>query len=108
MDYRRVVSEAERKYGLPPGLLASVWQQESGGSTDLGLQGPQLSRGRGAAVGPFQIVPYYHPEANLDSFESQADYDGYNEHPDHVAFVRDVWLPSVADFVELDYVDASV
>ena len=41
-------------------------------------------------------------------FESQAAYDGYNDHPDHVAFVQEVWLPSVADFVELDYVDASV
>lgn len=41
-------------------------------------------------------------------FESQAAYDGYNDHPDHVAFVQEVWLPSVADFVELDYVDAAV
>ena len=41
-------------------------------------------------------------------FESEADYDGYSDHPDHVAFVQEVWLPSVADFVELDYVDAAV
>lgn len=38
-------------------------------------------------------------------FESQADYDRYNAHPDHVAFVEEAWIPNVADFIELDYVD---
>jgi hypothetical protein len=38
-------------------------------------------------------------------FDSQADYDHYNEHPAHLAFVNDVWIPGVADFIELDYVD---
>lgn len=38
-------------------------------------------------------------------FESQADYDAYNSHPVHVAFVGDVWIPNVADFIELDYVE---
>ena len=37
-------------------------------------------------------------------FESQADYDAYNDHPDHVGFVNDAWLPNVAEFIELDYV----
>jgi len=37
-------------------------------------------------------------------FASQVDYDAYNEHPDHVAFVADAWLPNVAEFIELDYV----
>lgn len=41
-------------------------------------------------------------------FESQEEYDVYNEHPDHVAFVQDFWLPSVAEFIELDYVDAAI
>jgi hypothetical protein len=36
-------------------------------------------------------------------FETQAAYDGYDSHPDHVAFVRDRWLPEVADFMEIDY-----
>lgn len=71
-----IVQQTEQRYGLPPGLLNSVWQQESGGSTDLNLKGPELSRGRGRAVGPFQIVPYYHPSATLSSFAAQADYAG--------------------------------
>jgi heme-degrading monooxygenase HmoA len=38
-------------------------------------------------------------------FESQVDYEGYNAHPVHVAFVGEAWLPNVADFIELDYVE---
>ena len=37
-------------------------------------------------------------------FANQAAYDGYNVHPDHVAFVRDRWVPEVARFQEIDYV----
>lgn len=37
-------------------------------------------------------------------FADQAAYTAYNEHPDHVAFVRDRWVPEVARFLEIDYV----
>ena len=37
-------------------------------------------------------------------FADQAAYDAYNAHPDHVAFVRDRWVPEVERFQELDYV----
>jgi len=37
-------------------------------------------------------------------FADQAAYDGYNVHPDHVAFVRDRWVPEVERFQEIDYV----
>lgn len=30
-------------------------------------------------------------------------YRGYNEHPAHVRFVQDRWIPEVADFLEIDY-----
>ncbi len=36
-------------------------------------------------------------------FSSAADYQGYNQHPDHVHFVQTRWLPEVAEFLELDY-----
>ena len=36
-------------------------------------------------------------------FADRAAYDGYNEHPDHVRFVQERWLPEVRDFLELDY-----
>lgn len=36
-------------------------------------------------------------------FADQAAYDSYTEHPDHVAFVRDRWVPEVESFVEADF-----
>ena len=36
-------------------------------------------------------------------FADEAAYDGYNEHPVHLAFVAERWMPEVADFLEIDY-----
>ncbi|MGY5777059.1 Dabb family protein [Rhizobium sp. LEGMi135b] len=36
-------------------------------------------------------------------FDDQSGYDAYNVHPDHVAFVRDRWVPEVVAFLEIDY-----
>ncbi len=36
-------------------------------------------------------------------FADRAAYDGYNEHPDHVRFVQERWVPEVDEFLELDY-----
>jgi hypothetical protein len=36
-------------------------------------------------------------------FADQAHYTAYNEHPDHIAYVRDRWIPEVAEFLEMDY-----
>ena len=35
-------------------------------------------------------------------FEDQAAYSAYNDHPLHVAFVRDRWAPEVAAFMEVN------
>ena len=37
-------------------------------------------------------------------FADQAAYQRYNDHPNHVAFVRDHWVPEVEKFQEIDYV----
>ena len=37
-------------------------------------------------------------------FADEAAYAGYGEHPDHVAFVSDRWVPEVERFMEIDYV----
>ena len=37
-------------------------------------------------------------------FVDAAAYGAYNDHPTHVAFVRDRWQAEVADFAELDLV----
>jgi heme-degrading monooxygenase HmoA len=36
-------------------------------------------------------------------FAGRDAYDAYNEHPDHERFVRERWLPEVAEFLELDF-----
>jgi hypothetical protein len=36
-------------------------------------------------------------------FADQAAYSRYNDHPDHIAFVRDRWIPEVEAFLEIDY-----
>jgi hypothetical protein len=41
-------------------------------------------------------------------FDSSADYQAYNDHPDHAAFVQTRWIPEVADFMEIDYQPCTV
>ena len=36
-------------------------------------------------------------------FADEGAYERYNEHPDHVRFVQERWLPEVSEFLELDY-----
>jgi quinol monooxygenase YgiN len=40
-------------------------------------------------------------------FVDQAAYTVYNDHPDHVAFVQNRWLPEVEKFMEIDYMQLS-
>jgi len=40
----------------------------------------------------------------LMEFADRAAYERYNEHPDHIRFVQQRWLPEVSEFLELDYV----
>lgn len=37
-------------------------------------------------------------------FEDQKAYDAYNNHPDHVKFVKERWETEVIDFLEADFV----
>ncbi|MCE6988013.1 Dabb family protein [Dyadobacter sp. CY323] len=36
-------------------------------------------------------------------FDNQSDYDAYSIHPDHERFIKEFWIPDVADFLEIDY-----
>jgi len=36
-------------------------------------------------------------------FANAEAYGAYNDHPDHVAFVRDRWQAEVKNFLEIDY-----
>jgi quinol monooxygenase YgiN len=60
-------------------------------------------------VKQFEIAREVSPKNDFDyavsmTFADQAAYDGYNTHPDHVAFVETRWLPEVAAFMEHDTV----
>jgi len=73
-DAVNAVITAAEKYGIDPTIGLSIWGQEGGYSTNTKLAGQKLSRGRGRAIGPFQIVKHYHPEFSEDmTFEEQAD-----------------------------------
>jgi heme-degrading monooxygenase HmoA len=39
----------------------------------------------------------------LMEFADRAAYERYNEHPAHIRFVQQRWLPEVSEFLELDY-----
>jgi hypothetical protein len=59
-------------------------------------------------VEAFQILRETSPENAYRfgismEFAGPAAYEAYNEHPDHVRFVTDRWLPEVSDFLEVDY-----
>ena len=36
-------------------------------------------------------------------FATNEQYQQYNHHPAHVAFINEQWIPCVADFLEIDY-----
>lgn len=40
-------------------------------------------------------------------FADQADYDAYNAHPLHEAFVKERWETEVVRFLEIDYIEGS-
>lgn len=37
-------------------------------------------------------------------FANQDAYDFYNQHPDHVDYVKNIWKKNVLKFMEIDYV----
>jgi heme-degrading monooxygenase HmoA len=60
-------------------------------------------------VNAFEILRQMSPKNDFTfgvsmEFADDAAYQGYNNHPAHVAFVRDRWVPEVAAFMEIDYV----
>lgn len=59
-------------------------------------------------VDAFEVVREISPKNSFAfgismEFADQASYTAYNEHPEHVRFVEQRWLPEVADFLEIDY-----
>lgn len=36
-------------------------------------------------------------------FDNQEQYDSYSNHPAHLDFIQNFWIPNVEDFLEIDY-----
>jgi hypothetical protein len=72
-------------------------------AADLGnVEPPPESEGE---LGDLKALVNKRSAAGLSmEFTDQAAYDTYNDHPIHVAFVRDRWKTEVSDFMEIDYV----
>ena len=62
-----------------------------------------------ATVKKFEVLRQVSPKCSHRfalsmEFDDEAAYRTYNEHPDHVAFVNDRWIPEVDSWQEIDYV----
>ena len=60
-------------------------------------------------VNNFKVSTQVSPKNDYDygfsmEFANQTDYDAYNAHPLHSAFVEERWLTEVERFLEIDYV----
>lgn len=56
----------------------------------------------------FEFMKQISEKNNFDygvsmEFINRQAYDNYNNHPDHVAFVQNIWLKEVEDFMEIDF-----
>lgn len=59
-------------------------------------------------VQDFKVFKQISPKNTYDFgfsmvFESEADYEAYNVHPQHTAFVENRWEKEVLQFLEIDY-----
>lgn len=70
-QYLPAITAAERRYGLPPGLLHRQLYQESRFRTDI-ITGELVSSA--GAVGIAQIVPRYHPDVDPRDPIASIDY----------------------------------
>lgn len=60
-------------------------------------------------VNNFQVFKQVSPKNEYDFgftmvFENEEDYQTYNDHPNHVAFVEERWMKEVDKFLEIDFI----
>jgi len=83
-------------------------KHEAGSAEEAGFLKAALALEKIPSVRNFEQLRQTSPKNDFTfgfsmEFDDQAGYDAYNVHPDHVAFVRDRWVPEVASFLEIDY-----
>lgn len=60
-------------------------------------------------VNKFEVLKQISAKNNFEfgismEFDNQQQYDFYSNHPEHVAFIQNFWIPNVEDFLEIDYI----
>jgi heme-degrading monooxygenase HmoA len=81
---------------------------EPGSEQERDFLAAQAALGNIPGVEAFELLREVSPKNDFRfgcsmEFADADAYRGYNEHPDHVAFVRDRWQTEVTDFLEIDY-----
>jgi hypothetical protein len=61
-----------------------------------------------AVVSDFRVLDQVSPKNDYDFgfsmlFANRTDFESYNNHPDHVAFVEERWKKEVTRFLEIDF-----
>ena len=61
-------------------------------------------------VNEFNVLKEISPKNNFDFgftmiFNTEKDYESYNNHIDHTNYVTEIWIPHVSDFQEIDFVE---
>ncbi|OYU94138.1 MAG: stress responsive alpha-beta barrel domain-containing protein [Bacteroidetes bacterium B1(2017)] len=59
-------------------------------------------------VKTFEVLKQISPKNKFEygismEFENQEQYDTYSNHPAHLDFIQNFWIPNVEDFLEIDY-----
>lgn len=59
-------------------------------------------------VQKFEVLNQISPKNKFEygismEFENQEQYDTYSNHPAHLDFIQNFWIPNVEDFLEIDY-----
>lgn len=84
-------------------------KHEKGSEAEAEFLRKALDLGKITSVRNLRCVKEVSPKNSFDfglimQFEDQAGYEAYNNHPDHMDFVENVWKNEVEEFLEVDYV----
>jgi hypothetical protein len=97
---------------LTPGRIrhtvAFVLHHEPGSEQERDFLAAQARLGDIPGVEAYELLREVSPKNGFRfgcsmEFANAEAYRAYNDHPDHVAFVRDRWQAEVKDFLEIDY-----
>lgn len=89
--------------------VAFQTQHPKGSAAEKDFLQAGIALGKLPGVENFQCFRQISPKNDFEfgfsmEFATQAEYDAYTRHPEHVNFVETRWKPEVKTFMEIDYV----